>query len=172
MTSRVGLGKRRCGCRVASPRARTRAESTPSHRLHHHHHNLYPTGANILTNKHGLIKLADFGVAIKVDDSSEDNSVVGTPYWMAPEIIEMSQPTEKCDIWSVGCTVIELFKGKPPYYDLQPMAALFRIVQEEHPPLPETMSQTGRDFLLQCFHKVPSMRKDAAQVGDMVGGMV
>ena len=58
-----------------------------------------------------------------------EQGVVGSPYWIAPEIIEMSTPTAACDIWSVGCIVIELLTGKPPYYDLAPMAALFRIVQ-------------------------------------------
>jgi len=87
-------------------------------------------GANILSTKEGLVKLADFGVATKLNESRKSDSVVGTPYWMAPEIIEMTgQQSPACDIWSVGCTVIELLTGKPPYFDLQQMAALFRIVQ-------------------------------------------
>ncbi|KAJ0565902.1 putative protein kinase STE-STE-Pl family [Helianthus annuus] len=57
------------------------------------------------------------------------HSVVGTPYWMAPEVIEMSGVCTASDIWSVGCIVIELLTGAPPYYDLQPMPALFKIVQ-------------------------------------------
>jgi serine/threonine protein kinase len=58
-------------------------------------------GANILTSKDGQVKLADFGVAMKLSDAPADDEqyVVGTPYWMAPEIIEMSAPTPKCDIW-------------------------------------------------------------------------
>ena len=57
-------------------------------------------GANILTSKDGQVKLADFGVAVKLADADGgDESVVGTPYWMAPEIIEMSGPTAACDIW-------------------------------------------------------------------------
>jgi serine/threonine protein kinase len=60
-------------------------------------------GANILTAKDGQVKLADFGVAMKLSDApgSDDRDVVGTPYWMAPEIIEMSTPTAACDIWCV-----------------------------------------------------------------------
>ncbi|KAH9622910.1 hypothetical protein KSS87_021027 [Heliosperma pusillum] len=87
-------------------------------------------GANILTTKEGLVKLADFGVATKLTEADANtHSVVGTPYWMAPEVIEMSGVCAASDIWSVGCTVIELLTCVPPYYDLQPMPALFRIVQ-------------------------------------------
>lgn len=96
-------------------------------------------GANILTTKHGLVKLADFGVATRTTSFSE-SSVVGTPYWMAPEVIELSGATTASDIWSLGCTVIELLNGKPPYHKLQPMHALFRIVNDDHPPLPEGAS--------------------------------
>jgi hypothetical protein len=65
---------------------------------------------------------------------------------------------------SVGCTVIELLTGKPPYFDLAPMAALFRIVQDDYPPLPEGISQALRDFLLLCFQKEPTMRKGAERL--------
>uniref|UniRef100_A0A7N0UJB9 non-specific serine/threonine protein kinase n=1 Tax=Kalanchoe fedtschenkoi TaxID=63787 RepID=A0A7N0UJB9_KALFE len=66
-------------------------------------------GANILTTKEGLVKLADFGVATKLTEADVNtHSVVGTPYWMAPEVIEMSGVCAASDIWSVGCTVIEL----------------------------------------------------------------
>lgn len=96
-------------------------------------------GANILTTKEGLVKLADFGVASRTTGLSK-SSVVGTPYWMAPEVIELSGATTASDIWSLGCTVIELLEGKPPYYNLQPMPALFRIVNDDHPPLPQGAS--------------------------------
>ena len=96
-------------------------------------------GANILISTEGRVKLADFGVATKMDAAGFDtqaNTVMGTPYWMSPEIIQMSGFTTASDIWSVGCTVIELVSGSPPYFSLPPMSALFRIVHDQHPPLP------------------------------------
>ncbi|KAF2069497.1 hypothetical protein CYY_009186 [Polysphondylium violaceum] len=120
-------------------------------------------GANILTTKEGKIKLADFGVATKFDDKAAA-SVVGTPYWMAPEIIELNGATTKSDIWSVGCTVIELLTGAPPYYDLGQMPALFRIVQDDCPPLPEGISPALKDWLMQCFQKDPNLRISAQKL--------
>jgi serine/threonine protein kinase len=119
-------------------------------------------GANILATKEGTVKLADFGVATKLNESRKSQSVVGTPYWMAPEIIELTgQQSSACDIWSVGCTCIELLTGTPPYFHLQQMSALFRIVQDEHPPLPDDISPGLADFLLLCFQKDPNRRIDA-----------
>lgn len=120
-------------------------------------------GANILTTKEGLIKLADFGVATKQSGLAE-GSVVGTPYWMAPEVIELSGATTASDIWSLGCTVIELLDGKPPYSKFAPMPALFRIVNDDHPPLPDGASPLVRDFLMQCFQKDPNLRVSAKKL--------
>jgi serine/threonine protein kinase len=125
-------------------------------------------GANILTTKEGTVKLADFGVAtistqreVGTNRSDFTNPVVGTPYWMAPEVIEMSGVTFASDIWSVGATGIELLTGEPPYFDMMPMSALFHIVQDEYPPIPDGISPAMRDFLMKCFQKDPRKRPSA-----------
>ncbi|KAG0652041.1 Serine threonine-kinase sepH [Hyphodiscus hymeniophilus] len=122
-------------------------------------------GANILTTKEGKVKLADFGVSTStLAGADKEAQVVGTPYWMAPEIIQLSGATPASDIWSLGCTVIELLEGKPPYYKLAPMPALFAIVNDDHPPLPEGVSPAARDFLMQCFQKDPNLRVSAKKL--------
>ncbi|KAI1270675.1 hypothetical protein F5Y18DRAFT_19153 [Xylariaceae sp. FL1019] len=137
-------------------------------------------GANILTTKDGQVKLADFGVSTLTDRNNvlagptkdkqkgkkeeKDRQVFGTPYWMAPEVIDMSQSTTASDIWSLGCTVIELLSGKPPYHHMQPLQALFAIVNDDHPPLPEGVSLVARDFLMQCFQKDSNLRIKAKKL--------
>lgn len=99
-------------------------------------------GANILTTKDGKVKLADFGVSTStLTGGDKEAQVVGTPYWMAPEVIELSGATTASDIWSLGSTVIELLEGNPPYYNMPPMPALFAIVNDDHPPLPQGVSR-------------------------------
>ncbi|KXS19348.1 hypothetical protein M427DRAFT_143501, partial [Gonapodya prolifera JEL478] len=126
-------------------------------------------GANILTTKDGQVKLADFGVATRPTESSE-KTVVGSPYWsegtiqLAPEVIELNGATTASDIWSLGCTLIELLNGEPPYYNLSPMSALFRIVQDDHPPLPEGISPALKDFLTHCFQKDCNLRVSARKL--------
>ena len=126
-------------------------------------------GANILTTKEGHVKLADFGVARRLGEVVESgkrgqDDVAGTPYWMAPEVIEMSPASTASDIWGVGATIIELLTGSPPYFDLSALPALFKIVQDPHPPIPESISPALHDFLLQCFKKDPSTRHTAKQL--------
>ncbi|KZV66238.1 hypothetical protein PENSPDRAFT_755870 [Peniophora sp. CONT] len=123
-------------------------------------------GANILTTKDGAVKLADFGVASNTTaaGAASDDAVVGSPYWMAPEVIEQSGATTASDIWSVGCTVIELLEGRPPYHFLKPMPALYRIVQDDCPPIPEGASPIVKDFLYHCFQKDCNLRISAKKL--------
>eukprot|EP00210_Caulerpa_lentillifera_P000084 g80.t1 len=125
-------------------------------------------GANILTTKDLVIKLADFGVAAKLFDAGSSgnkqdyyNTIAGSPYWMAPEIINLESVTTAADIWSIGCLIIELLTGSPPYFDCQPYQALYRIVQDQHPPLPDVSTETLKSFLLCCFKKEPALRPTA-----------
>lgn len=93
-----------------------------------------------------------------------DLSVVGSPYWMAPEIIKQAGATTASDIWSLGALIVELFSGHPPYHTLDPLPALFKIVNDKSPPLPETISPVGRDFLAKCFEKDAGLRIGAKRL--------
>ena len=97
------------------------------------------------------------------DGISLDEGAVpaGTPYWMAPEVVELKNVTVASDIWSVGCVAIELLTGRPPYFDLQPLSAMYNIVQDPHPPLPVGISTQLEGFLLLCFAKDPLQRPSA-----------
>jgi len=122
--------------------------------------------ANVLINRDGMCILCDFGIAQYEEKDVNVNkvSIIGTPNWMAPEIIEMKQVTRASDIWSIGATAIELFSGYPPYYNLHPMGALFRIVEDEYPPIPQDISNVFEDFLYFCFCKDPNGRPSAKQL--------
>lgn len=86
-------------------------------------------GLNILLTKEGTIKIADFGVAVNINDNQKTLSAGGTPYWMAPETANGQETVStQSDIWSLGCTAIELITGRPPYAELSPLPALIRIV--------------------------------------------
>ena len=121
-------------------------------------------GANLLLTKNGIVKLADFGYSI-LNDKNKVNSIVGTACFMAPEVIEQKgNISPKCDIWSLGCTIIQLLTTKPPYYEFEPMAAMFRIVTDDCPPIPNGISNFLKDFLLKCFIKEPSKRPNAKEL--------
>ncbi|EKM50459.1 uncharacterized protein PHACADRAFT_263766 [Phanerochaete carnosa HHB-10118-sp] len=119
--------------------------------------------ANILTTKNGNVKLSDFGVSLNLRAMEREmKDVAGTPNWMAPEVIELKGASTKSDIWSLGCTVIELLTGRPPYGEIaNTMSVMFRIVEDDMPPLPDSSSGLLKDFLRQCFHKDPGMRPNA-----------
>ncbi|XP_030923637.1 mitogen-activated protein kinase kinase kinase NPK1 isoform X1 [Quercus lobata] len=126
-------------------------------------------GANILVDNKGCIKLADFGASKQVVELATINgakSMKGTPYWMAPEVILQTGHSFSADIWSVGCTVIEMATGKPPWsQQYQEVAALFHIgTTKSHPPIPEHLSAEAKDFLLKCLQKEPDLRHVASDL--------
>ncbi|KAE8250918.1 hypothetical protein A4X13_0g4252 [Tilletia indica] len=117
--------------------------------------------ANILTTKKGNIKLSDFGVSLNLQAMATRKDAVGTPNWMAPEVITLLGASTASDIWSLGCTIIEMLTGKPPYHDLGGLQAMYRIAEDGCPPLPPNLSDSLRNFLLLCFEKEPSDRPSA-----------
>uniref|UniRef100_A0A1J3JNH5 mitogen-activated protein kinase kinase kinase n=1 Tax=Noccaea caerulescens TaxID=107243 RepID=A0A1J3JNH5_NOCCA len=126
-------------------------------------------GANILVDNKACIRLADFGASKKVVELATVNgakSMKGTPYWMAPEVILQTGHSFSADIWSVGCTVIEMATGKPPWSEqYQQFAAVLHIGRTKaHPPIPEDLSPEAKDFLLKCLHKEPSLRLSASEL--------
>jgi serine/threonine protein kinase len=120
--------------------------------------------ANLLITKSGIVKLADFGVSAQLENTEKRYSVVGTPYWMAPEVISMTGHTGKSDIWSCACTLLELIVGHPPYWELDQMRAVFCIVQDDRPPIPPEITGDLCRFLHRCFIKDPEKRASAKEL--------
>ncbi|KAJ1530956.1 hypothetical protein ONE63_005792 [Megalurothrips usitatus] len=118
-------------------------------------------GHNILLTEDAQVKLVDFGVSSHLQATlGRRNTSVGTPYWMAPEVIACEQQLDssydcRCDVWSVGITAIELAEGEPPLSDLHPMRALFQIPRNPPPHLaqPEQHGAELVDFVRQCLVK-------------------
>ncbi|KAI7742310.1 hypothetical protein M8C21_012000 [Ambrosia artemisiifolia] len=126
-------------------------------------------GANILVDHNGRVKLADFGMAKHISGPSCPLSFKGSPYWMAPEVINNNSGgcNLAVDIWSLGCTVVEMATGKPPWSQYEGVAALFKVGNsKELPMIPEKLSSDGKDFILQCLQRNPSKRPTATQLLD------
>ena len=127
-------------------------------------------GANLLVDSSGVVKLADFGMAKHLTGHSADLSLKGSPYWMAPELMQAvihkdnnSDLAFAVDIWSLGCTIIEMFTGKPPWSEYEGAAAMFKVMKDT-PPIPESLSQEGKDFLRLCFKRNPAERPTASML--------
>lgn len=129
---------------------------------------------NVLLGSSGNIKLADFGCAKRLNDSKADattmgscKSICGTPLWMAPEVLRNEGLDFAADIWSLGCTVIEMATGRPPWGDdiSSPMAAVLMIARSnETPRFPTQFSKEGLDFLGKCFDRNPERRWTSEQL--------
>ncbi|XP_075084177.1 mitogen-activated protein kinase kinase kinase YODA-like isoform X2 [Nicotiana tabacum] len=123
-------------------------------------------GANILVDPNGRIKLADFGMAKHITGHSCPLSFKGSPYWMAPEVIKNSSGCNLAvDIWSLGCTVLEMATSKPPWSQYEGVAAMFKIGNsKELPAIPEHLSDEGKDFVRKCLQREPRSRPTAAEL--------
>jgi len=135
------------------------------HSLHRLHRDI--KSDNILIGEKGEIKLADFGFAAQLtSQQGKRHTVIGTPYWMAPEVIEGLDYGPKVDIWSLGIMVRECLEGFPPYMDLPSAKALFLIITKGLPRIKNesTYSKELLNFLDLCLAKDPQDRPDAIQL--------
>ncbi|XP_034700949.1 mitogen-activated protein kinase kinase kinase 1-like [Vitis riparia] len=126
--------------------------------------------ANILVFENHIVKLADFGLS-KHCQSNDFNSSKGSPFWTAPEVVNAVYRKNDCyglaaDIWSLGCTVLEMLTQQHPYPQYEWMQALFRIGHGELPFVPDSLSIDARDFILKCLQVNPSDRPTARQLLD------
>lgn len=122
---------------------------------------------NILLNNQGASKLADFGVSGQLSDTlAKRQTVIGTPFWMAPEVIQEVGYDLKADIWSLGITCIEMAESKPPYSNIHPMRAIFMIPSRPPPRLqePDKWSKEFNDFIIKMLTKSPDQRPSAQEL--------
>ncbi|XP_006816155.1 mitogen-activated protein kinase kinase kinase 2-like [Saccoglossus kowalevskii] len=125
-------------------------------------------GANILRDAVGNVKLADFGASKRLQTICTLNgmkSVTGTPYWMSPEVINGEGYGRKADVWSIGCTVVEMFTKNPPWSEFEAMAAIFKIAtQQTSPELPLHVSDDARNFIWLIFNRNTQERPSAEEL--------
>uniref|UniRef100_A0A0D9VLI9 mitogen-activated protein kinase kinase kinase n=1 Tax=Leersia perrieri TaxID=77586 RepID=A0A0D9VLI9_9ORYZ len=122
--------------------------------------------ANILVDSNGLVKLADFGLAKETSLLNQARSSKGTVYWMAPEVAKAKPHGPPADIWSLGCTVLEMLTCKIPYPDMEWTHALLKIGRGIPPEIPATLSEDARDFIMQCVKILADLWKAVADVED------
>ncbi|XP_072088702.1 serine/threonine-protein kinase 1 isoform X4 [Arachis hypogaea] len=124
-------------------------------------------GGNILLTEQGDVKLGDFGVAAQLTRTmSKRNTFIGTPHWMAPEVIQESRYDGKVDVWALGVSAIEMAEGVPPRSSVHPMRVLFMISIEPAPMLEdkEKWSLYFHDFVAKCLTKEPRLRPTASEM--------
>nr|KAJ3419052.1 Protein kinase [Polyrhizophydium stewartii] len=122
---------------------------------------------NILLDLKGRVKISDFGYSAKLtNDRSRRATMVGTPFWMAPEVVSQKEYGAKVDIWSLGIMAIEMIEGQPPYIDEEPLKALYLIATIGTPKLkrPEKLSPALRDFLKKSLEVDVSKRSSSTEL--------
>lgn len=125
---------------------------------------------NVLLTSDGNVKLADFGVSAELSNTlNKRKTVVGSPYWMAPEVIRESHYDGRADVWSLGITTIEMAEGAPPHANLHPLRAIFVIPTKPAPTLadPDNWSPEMLDFVRACCQKDASQRRDSASLSTL-----
>ena len=125
-------------------------------------------GANMLLDCTGGLRIGDFGSSREVNPGRgvRLDSLRGTPHWMAPEVIKQTGHGAAADVWSIGCTVIEMLTGRPPFSEFKaPHATMFAIANSTNPlPLPEEATLLCKKFLKSCLDRDDTMRPTSAQL--------
>ncbi|KAK2959624.1 putative serine/threonine protein kinase [Blattamonas nauphoetae] len=135
------------------------------HKMHRIHRDI--KSDNILLDLDGSVRLADFGFCAQLtEENQKRKSIVGTPFWMSPELIKGSEYDQKADIWSLGITALEMAEGEPPLMNMPPLRALFLIVTRPPPSLnrPDCWSKEFNSFLSCCLKHDPNERYTAEQL--------